>query len=125
MSRTSSVPAGAERRAADRVDVTWDVDCRAEDTFLYACITNVSELGIFVSTNEPLEPGTAVLLKFAPHGVHPEFELRGVVQWVNPIKLLANRNPGMGVTFVDITGEDRERLVDVIHTIAYLRDSRN
>ncbi len=56
----------ADRRRADRVDVTWSVDCEAEDTFLYASIANISAMGIFVRTELPLEPGTAVQLRFAP-----------------------------------------------------------
>ena len=113
--------AGAERRIAERVPVTWSVDCETDDTFLYASITNISELGIFVATHEPLEIGTRLTLRFAPPG-HPTFVLQGVVQWVNPVRVLGeNRNPGMGIQFVDITSDDRERLVDAIHTIAYVR----
>ena len=116
----------AERRNAERVEVTWSVDCETEDTFLYASISNISELGIFVSTREPLVVGTRVTLRFAPPGEQEAFVLAGQVQWVNPLKMLSeNRNPGMGIRFIDITADDRERLVDVIRTIAYLRDASN
>ncbi len=40
----------ADRRSTERVDVLWSVDCETEDTFLYAAITNISEMGIFVRT---------------------------------------------------------------------------
>jgi hypothetical protein len=51
------------------------------------------------------------------------FILRGVVQWVNPVRPLAdNPNPGMGIAFSDLSADDRERIVDVIHTIAYVRE---
>ena len=43
-----------DRRTSERIDVTWSVDCETEDTFLYASIANISEIGIFVSTREPL-----------------------------------------------------------------------
>jgi type IV pilus assembly protein PilZ len=114
----------ADRRTAERVDVTWSVDCGTEDTFLYASISNISELGIFVSTLEPLEPGTRITLRFAPPGAQTPFVLAGVVQWVNPIRPLGdNPNPGMGIRFVDLTPEDRELLVEAIRTIAYLRET--
>ena len=114
---------GADRRSADRIDVVWSVDCETEDTFLYANITNISEVGIFVRTNEPLEVGTRVTLKFAPPGSHDPLVLTGQVQWVNPIRMLAsNPNPGMGIRFVRLTLADRERIVEAIHTIAYLRE---
>ena len=116
----------ADRRQADRVVVSWDVDCETDDTFLYASIKDISELGIFVYTTEPLEIGTQMNLRFDPPGGTEPFSLRGSVQWVNPVRVLArNRNPGMGVTFVDITPEQREELVRIIRTIAYVRDHAN
>jgi len=106
--------------------VTWSVDCETEDTFLYASIANISELGIFVSTREPLQVGTRLRLRFAPPGARDPFVLFGQVQWINPVRMLSeNRNPGMGIRFVDLTLDDRERIVDAIRTIAYLRDGRN
>src|SRR5215831_13783237 len=112
----------SNRRESERVDVSWGVDCETEDTFLYASIRNVSELGIFVQTLTPLEVGTHVLLRFSPPGSSAAFALLGSVQWINPVRMLDNKNPGMGILFVDITLEDRERLVHAVRTIAYLRD---
>lgn len=114
------------RRSADRYDVAWAVDCQTSDTFLYASIQNISELGIFVATREPLEVGTRVTLTFAPPGFDASFVLSGEVQWINPVRLLSeNRNPGMGIRFVALEPEDRERLVATIHTIAYVRNLAN
>jgi type IV pilus assembly protein PilZ len=116
----------SDRRSYDRIDVTWSVDCETEDTFLYANITNISEVGIFVRTNEPLEVGTRLTLKFAPPGSDDPLVLTGQVAWVNPIRMLAsNPNPGMGIRFIDLTLESRERLIDAVRTIAYVRSSSN
>ncbi len=116
----------ANRRLTDRIDVSWDVDCETEDNFLYASIRNVSALGIFVLTREPLEVGTSLVLRFSSPGSSAPFALKGTVQWINPVRVLAeNRNPGMGILFVDITPEDRERLVEAVRTIAYVRDQPN
>lgn len=112
----------AERRNFDRYDVEWAVDCVASDTFLYASITNISEMGIFVRTSDPLRIGTKLRLTFAPPGGEG-FELEGCVAWVNRVKPDGeNINPGMGVRFVNLQLDQRERLVEVIRTIAYLRD---
>ncbi len=102
------------------MEVTWTVDCETEDTFLYAAISNISALGIFVRTLTPLAVGARLTLRFAPHGAAVT-TLSGVVQWVN----LAPQgpNPGMGIQFVDLTAEERERLVEMVRTIAYLRSS--
>ena len=117
----SQAPDGADRRSADRVDVTWAVDCETEDTFLYASIANISEMGVFVKTNDPLPVGTHLGVRFSPPGMGP-FVLQGVVQWVNPVRPNGdNPNPGMGLRFLSLTPDDRERIVEVIHTIAYVR----
>ena len=112
-----------ERRSSERIEVTWSVDCETDATFLYASIANISELGIFVRTLYPLAVGTMLTLRFAPPKMPEAFILRGIVQWVNPVRSLAdNPNPGMGIAFSDLSAEDRERIVDVIHTIAYVRE---
>jgi type IV pilus assembly protein PilZ len=114
--------AGSDRRTHDRYDVEWSVDCVARDTFLYASITNISEMGIFVRTTDPLVVGTLLTLSFAPPGYKP-FKLSGKVAWLNPLRDDGdNPNPGMGIAFLDLPLLDRERLVEVIHTIAYVRD---
>lgn len=115
-------PEDVDRRSSSRIEVTWSVDCETEDTFLYASITNISEMGIFVQTTEPLGIGTQMTLRFAGSNGEP-FILRGSVQWVNTVRPLRdNPNPGMGIRFIDLTPADRERLVDTIRTIAYIRD---
>jgi len=123
-SRTeSTAPPSDDRRRNDRYEVTWAVDCVTDETFLYASITNISEMGIFVKTLEPLPIGTRLLLSFSPPG-YESFKLAGMVAWQNRLKLQAdNPNPGMGVRFMDLALQDRERLVEVIRTIAYLRGS--
>jgi type IV pilus assembly protein PilZ len=109
------------RRSEERFEVRWAVDCASEDTFLYAYITNVSSLGLFVRTERPLAVGTRVNLCFSPDGGRA-FELVGEVAWINPHKSDGeNPNPGMGIRFLDLQGDDRERLVEAIHTIAYVR----
>lgn len=120
-------PDSSNRRSTERFEVVWSVDCSVDcstqETFLYASIRNISDMGIFVWTMDPLPIGTEITLRFAPPGSDEAFILRGRVQWVNAVKPLAeNLNPGMGVRFLDLTIEARERLVDVIHTIAYVRD---
>ena len=124
--KPSERPPVSNRRSSDRIEVTWSVDCESKDTFLYASIANISEFGIFVRTHEPLEVGTRVTLRFAPPGAPEAFILVGQVQWVNAVRMLAdNPNPGMGIRFVDLTGEARERLIDAVRTIAYVRDNVN
>lgn len=119
-------PDSLNRRSSERFDVTWSVDCETEDTFLYASIANISEMGIFVRTTDPLAIGTHVTLRFAAPSMPEPFVLRGTVQWVNEVRPLHdNPNPGMGIRFTSLEPDDRERLVEAIHTIAYLREPTN
>lgn len=116
-------PSSTNRRAQGRVAVTWAVDCRTRETFLYASITNISTMGIFVRTERPLPVGTRVTLSFTPRAGDVALAVEGVVQWTNPMRALGdNPNPGMGVQFERLTREEREQLVDAIHTIAYVRE---
>src|SRR5689334_11597077 len=119
----SVVADALDRRSSERIEVTWSVDCETEDTFLYAAITNISEMGIFVQTTDPLPVGTHLTLRFAPPRTGEVFVLRGAVQWVNRVlPLRETLNPGMGIRFIGLTLEDRERIVEAIRTIAYLRE---
>ncbi len=111
-----------DKRSSERIEVSWAVDCETDDTFLYASISNISEMGIFVKSVTPFAVGTYVRLRFAPKdGVEP-FALTGRVQWVNELRPFGdNINPGMGIQFVGLDPSDRERIVAAIRTIAYLR----
>lgn len=124
----SSYPASpeSERRSSERYPVEWSVDCVAEETFLYAEITNISQMGIFVACENPSSVGTLFSLRFRTESTGAAFSLPGRVQWVNKSDgACRSKNPGMGIVFVDLSPEDRERIVDVIHTIAYVRGITN
>ena len=115
-----------ERLAGEPAHVAWPVDCAAEETFLYAATHDVSDLGIFVVTREPLDVGTRLTLRFEPGGAEASFGVSGVVQWINAVRPLSeNRNPGMGVLFVGLEPQDRRRLKATIRTFAYVRNFVN
>jgi type IV pilus assembly protein PilZ len=120
--RKSQAPDGQDRRSYERIPVSWAVDYQSGDTFLYSYITNISAMGIFIYSRDPLPTGSNIELKFAPPGEEP-FELVGEVAWVNPFREDGdNLNPGMGIRFVNLDPTMRERLVSLVRTIAYLPD---
>jgi len=114
---------GADRRVHTRVMVDIEVDYKSADNFLFAYITDISAMGIFIRTNAPEPPGTKLNLSFAPAG-GPRLNLEGRVMWVNPYRpgSYDNINPGMGVQFVDLSAEQREQIVNLVRTFAYLSD---
>jgi type IV pilus assembly protein PilZ len=112
---------GDDRRSFERFPTSFRVDVRSADHFLYAYVTNISEMGIFVRTDAPLPIGTELALLLAPDDDDVPFEVRGCVTWINPVREHGeNLNPGMGIRFEDLTPEARERVVELVRTIAYL-----
>jgi type IV pilus assembly protein PilZ len=126
--RDADVPAerrsgGIDRRIHTRITVDIEVDYKSADTFLFAYITDISAMGIFIRTNAPEPPGTLLNLTFTPPG-GPQLNLEGRVMWVNPFRpgSYDNINPGMGVQFVDLSAPQRENIVQLVRTFAYLSD---
>lgn len=113
---------GRERRQHERYDTELTVDYGSGETFLFAYITNISAMGIFIRSEDPAPVGTRLSLRFTPKD-DEALELSGEVAWVNPVKQgPENLNPGMGVRFVELTAPQRERVVELVRTVAYLRD---
>jgi type IV pilus assembly protein PilZ len=113
---------GSDRREHQRFDTSIAVDYASGDTFLFAYLTNISEMGIFIRTNDPLKIGSRMRLRFQVDESDP-LVLEGEVTWINPYRPNGeNINPGMGVRFIQLTPERREQVVALVRTVAYLRD---
>lgn len=106
--------APAERLATPVPDVMVDGAC--DETFLFAYVTNLGDLGVFVQTDRPLAVGTRVRVGFD----RSELVLDGEVVWVNPVRNGDNPNPGMGIRFREMDLDTREAIVSMVHAIAYL-----
>jgi type IV pilus assembly protein PilZ len=114
---------GADRRIHERVPVDIEVDYRASDTFLFAYITDISAMGIFVRTETPEPHGARLNLRFRVGGGEL-MEVEGEVIWINPplTEDTEGRNPGMGVQFRDLSAAQREEMLRLVKTFAYLND---
>jgi type IV pilus assembly protein PilZ len=115
---------GRERREHRRVMVSMEVDYGCDNTFLFAYITDLSAMGIFIQTSDPHPPGTSLNLRFQPPG-GPRLDVEGRVTWVNPPRKHDSINPGMGVQFVDLTPVQREQIKALVRTFAYLSDDED
>ena len=116
------LPVGSDRRLAPRVLVDLEVDYASEDNYLFAYITDISETGIFVRTTSPEVPGTHLNLRFSPGADAPPFELEGEVIWINPFRpgVPDNLHPGMGIRFLALEYDARDRLLELVRRFAYL-----
>src|SRR5687768_5653650 len=105
----------AERRRAPRVLADLEVDYASEDNYLFAYITDISATGIFVRTTTPEQPGTHLILRFAPVDSGP-IEVEGEVIWINPYRpgTPDNLHPGMGIRFESLDDELRNRLLELV-----------
>ncbi len=120
-SHPSEESSGAERRTSPRVLVDLEVDYRCEDTFLFAYITDMSAMGIFVRTNNPEPRGTELQLRFIPPGEAAPLTVEGRVAWLNPFRPgdVDHIHPGMGVELM-IDEPTKQRLIDLVRKIAYI-----
>ena len=118
-------PTGRERRKAQRILINLEVDYTCEDTFLFAYITDLSALGIFIRTTSPEPAGTHLNMRFTLPGEEDALEAEGEVIWINSFRPgdLSNLNPGMGVRFIDLERQQKRRIRRLVRTIAYIEDS--
>jgi len=112
-----------ERREHQRFDASVAVDYTSGETFLFAYLQNISEMGIFVRTDYPAPVGTRLRLRFQVDETEDPLTLDGEVAWINPLREIGdNLNPGMGVRFIELTPDKREEVVGLVRTVAYLHD---
>ncbi len=114
-----------ERRFSGRYEVEWAVDCVAADTFLTQP-SPISRRWAFRRLRLALrggDPAQAALPAELGGGTdHPA----GPGAVVNRPKPFGHcPNPGMGIQFIDLGLDMRERIVEIIHTIAYVNDYSN
>lgn len=116
-----SEPSGAERREHQRFETSIAVDYASGETFLFAYLQNISEMGIFIRTDHPASVGTQLRLRFHVEPDEEPLTLAGEVTWINPLRATGdNLNPGMGVRFTELSPDKREQVVSLVRTVAYL-----
>jgi type IV pilus assembly protein PilZ len=123
--RKSLVPqerrGGRERREHTRIAMCLEVDYRCDETFLFAYITDMSAMGIFIQTTSPQPAGTLLNLRFRTQD-GARMDIDGRVIWVNHPRGANSINPGMGVQFVDLQPAQRDQIMSLVRTFAYLSD---
>jgi type IV pilus assembly protein PilZ len=127
-----------DRRREPRYPVDIEADYAADDTFLFANVTDISTLGIFLRTEAPLPKGTQLTLRFTlpvraqldvprgdenlstPEQPEPRAVLlvRGQVMWTSDGG--EGGRPGMGVQFVEMDTATRSRILELVRAVAYL-----
>ena len=74
----------------------------------YSSTQDLSSGGLFISTPDPVPPGSEVTLSIKlPDGEH--LSLKGVVRWTKD-EGRDDSKAGMGIEFVDLTEDDRKKI---------------
>ncbi|MFO0682404.1 MAG: TIGR02266 family protein [Sandaracinus sp.] len=99
---------GAERRTAERLELTADIGLHSATQFFTGLSGDISRGGLFVATWAPLPLGTEVTVSFVLPGGHP-ITAPGLVTWIREAQGegIGEGSPGMGVRFVALSPGDR------------------
>lgn len=115
---TKAFGTGAERRREVRHEIKLNVNYSHGDTYLFSKSGNLSEMGIFLITDNPLAAGTIIELRFDTPGSGAPIEVTGEVVWIDPGNY--ETPTGMGLRFINPDEAIRNRIRSIIRTIAYL-----
>ena len=107
-----------------------EVDYKAADTFLFAYITDISSMGIFVATDQPAAIGSTLALRFTPPSIEIEGEDAPPAPKPIPIEALgevvwtteggSRGHAGMGIQFKDLEAASRSQILELVRAVAYL-----
>ena len=90
---------------------------RTVDGFITDWAVNISHGGVFINTRNPLAVGSVVRLIVSLPGAEFPFDLLGRVIRVHPNDPETGQVPGMGLEFIDIDDDKRERLERFVETL--------
>jgi uncharacterized protein (TIGR02266 family) len=95
------------------ISLKVNLSCEDKEEDLYA--NTLSEDGIYIRRENPIEIGTPVVIRLPiPSSLEP-ITVRGSVIYTNTLKDDLSTEPGMGVRFIDVSPEVRSRLRRIIY----------
>src|SRR6516164_1815142 len=97
-------------RRANRLQHELLVAYRSMDGFITDWAVNISRGGMFINTRNPLPVGTTVRLIISLPDTAFPFDLVGRVTRVNEVDNPGQQVPGMGIEFIGIDDEKRNRI---------------
>jgi type IV pilus assembly protein PilZ len=101
-------------RSGIRQPIPTLVDMEFEDgTFRHEFSENISEGGMYLTTDRPLSKGTKATLRFTVPNLDWVFEIKSEILWsltVDMEQRLDGKKDGMAVKFLSMSDEDAEKL---------------
>ena len=106
-----------DKRRNPRPPADVKVDYRTVGSFITDYSANISQGGVFVKTSIPLPVGEKVRLRVTLPGHELPFALDGVVRWVSTHDNAENRPAGMGIEFLEFSGEVKDQILAFVHAV--------
>ena len=113
--RSDRQPSGQERRHSERIELMVRVDYKTVDELFSEFARNINEGGMFVETDTPPEPGSAVALQFRIPGSREPIAVMGRVVRTTTGNL--EEPPGMGIEFEDLDGAARQHINELVRKL--------
>ena len=99
-----------DKRIHPRAPIHGRCWCEGKNVTLYVQMSNISEEGLFIKTATPLEIGSHATVRLVLPDTDLQVEASGVVMWTRRFLDGGSLPPGMGLRFVEMRDECRERL---------------
>ena len=111
-----------EKRKEHRIPIKLRVDYQDRDNYLFTYSRNLSKNGIFITTKNPLIPGTKLELQFTLSEPKKMIKVLGEVIWINETNHKDPENqPGMGIKFINLDLASRDQIEANLKRIAVLK----
>ena len=115
LNRVSDFTSRIEPRAPKVFSLTY----KDKKSFVKAFTGNISNGGLFINTEKPLQQGEKFLLRLQLPGLNEPLKINSEVAWVRGSSSAAEPGvPGMGIKFLEMSPPDREKLTKYIQDIA-------
>jgi len=102
----------SDKRKSERIKKQIKSEISSEEHITLSSSVDLSNGGVFISTPEPLENGSEVMMSIKlPHD--EEVEVKGIVKWIRSDESEGGR-AGMGIEFVDLDSSKEEILNKII-----------
>ena len=106
-----------ERREHPRIEVNWTVNIIVDDEVVVGETSDVGTNGIHVCCDDPLPMDKILHMRIAPPDME-SIEVKAKVVWADLSAFDIDNNPvGMGVCFVEISEEDRNRFEQALESM--------
>jgi len=113
-----STPFSIEHRQDPRFDVHIRVDYASRNMFLSNYVTNLSNGGLFIQTENPLPVQSEILVTLNLPEINTVIQVKGRVAWTYDIKKGTGRIiTGMGIKFMDLSIENKSVIKDYIQKL--------